>query len=100
MANRISIYRDESVKELVAEWFDGYEEPNLALEELFYDYVSWLTAQDEMRAVMAYEDFARCLYSVGVVDVTPEGETRDWKRLETWRPSLDQVKRLKVAPLS
>lgn len=104
MGNKAAAYRSDEVRQAVQEWFDlstGYmasPQREEGLGVLFLEYTRWLLDKDDARigAVVDYEAFGRTLYALGVDNIGTDGITL-YKQLPTWRPSLDQVRRFKVA---
>jgi hypothetical protein len=79
-----------------------YPKREKTLPELFMEYNRFIADQPieyGPEHFMSYEDFGRCLHAIGVVDVTEGQHDPVYKQLEDWRPSLDQIRRLKVPQL-
>lgn len=99
MANKLAVYRQPTVQEQVQAWFNTtfQWERSLDIDKLFKQYVSFILDEPwEPDYLMGLEDFARTMYSLGIIDITEGGDTPIYDQLEEWRPSLDQIRRFKL----
>lgn len=109
MANKVSNYRQEHIKAKVQEWYDhatgfmDYPKREREFGYLFREYTRFVADDfdSDMSCIMGHEDFSRCLYALGIMLLTTPDSTAlpVYKQLDSWKPSLDQIKRHEIESL-
>lgn len=112
MANKRAGYRTRLVLDAVQRWYD-YRTADESIRRLeqplvtsFWQYTRWVVSpsptfvEQSYEAVVAYDDFCRALFALGVVNIVTEDDKPPiYTQLPEWRPSLDLVRRFKVSAL-
>lgn len=109
MANRVAIYRQDYVLAAVNRWWKhstgymDYPKRECEFGYLFREYTRFIAddSDSDMRCIVEPADFSRCLYALGILDVTTQGVPAQavYKQLAEWKPSLDQIKRHELESL-
>lgn len=85
----------------VQAWLDSnLSDYQHGMQGMFWAYTRDMLEENKLHGIMDYEDFCRCVYSLGVVNIIDDDTlTPIYRQLPTWRPSLDRIRRLEVPQL-
>jgi hypothetical protein len=96
MANRSAAYKNKYLLDNVEQWWTMTPgQPFTSVDDMYVSYVRRQLDSMEYEAIMAIDDFQRCLYSQGICRLG-NGVNGSFARLDTWRPSHNQVMRFSL----
>ena len=94
MANKLAKYKQDYFLDSVQKWWDDpMTEHNEPIYSLYVSYINYQARDLEYEAIIHLDEFRKCLYANGIVNVSFKDTDPMYKQLEDWRPSTNQVLR-------